>query len=81
METYPNIKYVHPIKNIIGNSGVVRIFDPDNHMIEIGEAMDVVLVIISNYKSIMCIQKDIDEVSRIMSQYPIDYVSQNIFKI
>ena len=21
LETYPNIKYVHPIKNIIGNSG------------------------------------------------------------
>ena len=46
-------------------------FDPDNHMIEIGEAMDVVIT------NLLLAKKDIDEVSRI-TQYPIDYV-RNIF--
>ena len=71
LETYPNIKYVHPIKKYNWQQRVVRIFDPDNHMIEIGEAMDVVIT------NLLLAKKDIDEVSRI-TQYPIDYV-RNIF--
>ena len=71
LETYPNIKYVHPIKKYNWEQRVVRIFDPDNHMIEIGEAMDVVIT------NLLLAKKDIDEVSRI-TQYPIDYV-RNIF--
>ncbi|HRM91879.1 MAG TPA: glyoxalase/bleomycin resistance/dioxygenase family protein, partial [Thomasclavelia ramosa] len=65
------IKYVHPIKKYNSQQRVVRIFDPDNHMIEIGEAMDVVIT------NLLLAKKDIDEVSRI-TQYPIDYV-RNIF--
>ena len=64
-------KYVHPIKKYNWQQRVVRIFDPDNHMIEIGEAMDVVIT------NLLLAKKDIDEVSRI-TQYPIDYV-RNIF--
>lgn len=42
LEGYPNIKYVHPPKKHDWQQRVVRIYDPDNHIIEIGESMEVI---------------------------------------
>lgn len=39
---FPDIRYVHPPKMHDWQQRVVRIFDPDGHMIEIGEAMTVI---------------------------------------
>ena len=39
LSEYPNIAYVHPPKKHDWQQRVVRIFDPDGHIIEIGESM------------------------------------------
>ena len=36
------VKYVHPVREHSWGQRVVRIYDPDNHIIEIGENMKVV---------------------------------------
>ena len=41
LSTLP-IQYVHPVKEHRWGQRVVRIYDPDGHMIEVGEAMDFV---------------------------------------
>lgn len=67
LDTFPNIKYVHPIKKYQWQQRVVRIFDPDDHMIEIGESMDIVI------KKLLLEKNSVDKVSQI-TQYPIEYV-------
>lgn len=42
LNKYPNVKYVHQSKKYEWEQRVVRIYDPDYHMIEIGESMAVV---------------------------------------
>ena len=37
-----NVKYVHPVKEHSWGQRVVRIYDPDNHIIEIGENLKAV---------------------------------------
>ena len=37
-----DVKYVHPVKEHAWGQRVVRIYDPDNHIIEIGENIKVV---------------------------------------
>lgn len=69
LENFPDIKYVHPIKQHDWQQRVIRIFDLDNHMIEIGEAMDVVI------KNQLLLGKSIEEVSKI-TQYPIEYIKE-----
>ena len=69
LDTFPNIKYVHPIKKYRWQQRVVRIFDPDNHMIEIGESMDTVI------KKLLLEKNSIDKVSQV-TQYPIEYVKK-----
>lgn len=39
---YENVRYVHPPKKYEWQQRVVRIYDPDGHMIEIGESMQVI---------------------------------------
>jgi catechol 2,3-dioxygenase-like lactoylglutathione lyase family enzyme len=39
LEQYPEIEYVHPPKKYEWQQRVVRIYDPDKHIIEIGESM------------------------------------------
>ena len=39
LSQYPNVVYVHPPKKHDWQQRVVRIFDPDGHIIEIGESM------------------------------------------
>ena len=40
---FPDIKYVHPLFEHRWGQRVVRIFDPDGHMIEVGESLSVVV--------------------------------------
>ena len=64
-----DIEYVHPPKKYDWQQRVVRIYDPDYHIIEIGESMG---SIIKRYK------KDgytAEETSKIV-QHPIEFVSQ-----
>lgn len=42
LDTMPNIQYVHEIKEHDWGQRVVRFYDPDFHIIEVGESMDVV---------------------------------------
>lgn len=39
LQTWPDIEYVHPPKKHEWQQRVVRIYDPDHHIIEIGESM------------------------------------------
>ena len=43
LKAYPDIKYVHAPKTHAWAQRVVRIYDPDGHIIEIGENMDTVI--------------------------------------
>lgn len=42
LAAYPNVQYVHPPKMHEWKQRVVRIYDPDGHMIEVGESMAVI---------------------------------------
>lgn len=42
LDRFENINYVHPPKKYEWQQRVVRIYDPDYHMIEIGESMAVI---------------------------------------
>ncbi len=42
LKDFPEIRYVHPPKKHDWQQRVVRIFDPDGHIIEIGESMAVI---------------------------------------
>ncbi|QEY34428.1 glyoxalase/bleomycin resistance/dioxygenase family protein [Caproiciproducens galactitolivorans] len=42
LHAHPEIKYVHPPKKHEWQQRVVRIYDPDYHMIEVGESMEVI---------------------------------------
>ena len=42
LEAYPGVEYVHAPKTHEWKQRVVRIYDPDGHMIEIGESMEVI---------------------------------------
>lgn len=39
LSAYPNLRYVHPPKRHEWKQRVVRLYDPDGHMIEVGESM------------------------------------------
>lgn len=69
ISTYNQIKYVHPPKLYHWQQRVVRIYDPDNHIIEIGEAMQVVI------KNLLEKGKTAAEVSD-LTQHPLEYVKK-----
>ncbi len=43
LKTMPDIRYVHDVVEHPWGQRVVRIYDPNFHMIEIGESMEVVI--------------------------------------
>jgi len=67
LEAYPNIRYVHKPKMHDWKQRVVRIYDPDFHMIEIGESMAVVA------KRYLSEGYSVEETSNII-QHPIEFV-------
>lgn len=64
---YKNIEYVHPPKKHEWQQRVVRIYDPDHHIIEIGESMAVIA------KRYLADGYSIEETSKII-QHPIEFV-------
>ena len=69
-----NIEYLHPVKEYSWGQCVIRIYDPDKHIIEIGESMDFVI------KRFLKNGLSVEETVRI-TQHPIDYVKSLIYNI
>lgn len=42
LKSFPAVEYVHPVKMYDWKQRVIRIYDPDGHIIEVGESMMVV---------------------------------------
>ena len=43
LKTHPAIKYVHDVKEYPWGQRVIRFYDPDQHMVEVGESMEKVV--------------------------------------
>ena len=67
--TYPEVKYVHPPLKHDWQQRVVRIYDPDDHMIEIGESMAVIA------RRYLSEGYSVEETSKII-QHPLEFVEQ-----
>ena len=67
LSAFPNVERVHPPKKHDWQQRVIRIFDPDGHIIEIGESMAVIA------KRYLSEGKTPDETSEII-QHPLDFV-------
>ena len=69
MKEYGNIEYVHQPKKHEWQQRVVRIYDPDHHIIEIGESMEVIATryLTEGYS--------IEETSKII-QHPMEFVQR-----
>jgi catechol 2,3-dioxygenase-like lactoylglutathione lyase family enzyme len=67
LKTFQGIKYVHPPKKYDWQQRVVRIYDPDMHIIEVGESM---AVIAKRYLNQGC---SIEETAKII-HHPVEFV-------
>ncbi len=67
LKNFPEIKYLHKSEEMAWGQRVMRIYDPDFHIIEVGESMDVVITRL--LKSGMTVNSVSDK-----TQYPIEYV-------
>lgn len=67
LETYSDIEYVHKPKMHEWKQRVVRIYDPDYHMIEIGESMSVIA------KRYLSEGYSIEETAKII-QHPTEFI-------
>lgn len=69
LRRYPDVELVHPPKNHEWQQRVVRIYDPDWHMIEIGESMEVIA------QRYLCAGHSIEQTAEII-QHPVEFVAQ-----
>lgn len=69
LKAFPDIKYVHPLKKHVWQQRVVRIYDPDMHIIEIGESMT---IIAKRYLNQGC---SVEETAKII-MHPVDFVKR-----
>lgn len=69
LKEFPKLKYVHGVEEMPWGQRVVRFYDPDFHIIEVGEAMDVVI------KKMLKSGMTVEQVSE-KSQYPVEYVKR-----
>ena len=69
LEQHSEVKLVHPPKKHDWQQRVVRIYDPDLHMIEIGESMEVIA------KRYLAQGLSAEEVAKII-QHPVEFVRQ-----
>jgi catechol 2,3-dioxygenase-like lactoylglutathione lyase family enzyme len=67
LKTMPSIEYVHPPKKHEWQQRVVRIYDPDKHIIEIGESMTIIA------KRFLNQGLSIEETAKII-QHPVEFV-------
>ena len=69
LKDFQGIEYVHPPKKHDWQQRVVRIYDPDHHIIEIGESMAVIA------KRYLAEGFTVEETAKII-QHPIEFVEQ-----
>lgn len=67
LKSFKNIEYVHPPKKHDWQQRVVRIYDPDHHIIEIGESMEVIV------KRYLADGYSVEETAKVI-QSPIEFV-------
>ncbi len=67
LKAIPDIEYVHPVKEYSWGQQVIRFYDLDGHIIEVGESMRSVV------KRFLASGMTIEETSK-RSQYPIEFV-------
>lgn len=67
LKSFETIEYVHSPKKHDWQQRVVRIYDPDHHIIEIGESMEVIV------KRYLAEGYSVEEISKII-QSPIEFV-------
>lgn len=69
LKEFPEIEYVHPVEEAPWGQRIVRFYDLDFHIIEVGEPMDAVI------KRLFESGMTVEQVSE-KSQYPIEYVKR-----
>ena len=69
LKEFPEIQYVHDVEEMRWGQRVVRFYDPDFHIIEVGEAMDTVIK--RMLKSGMTVEQTSEK-----SQFPIEYIKR-----
>lgn len=69
LKEFPELNYVHGVEEMPWGQRVVRFFDPDFHIIEVGESMDVVI------KRMLQSGMTVEQVSE-KTQFPIEYVKR-----
>lgn len=69
LKEFPEIQYVHGVEEAPWGQRIVRFYDPDFHIIEVGEPMDAVI------KRLVESGMTVEQVSE-KSQYPIEYVKR-----
>ena len=69
LKEFPEIKYVHRVEEAPWGQRIVRFYDPDFHIIEVGEPMDNVI------QRLLESGMTVEQVSE-KSQYPIEYVKR-----
>lgn len=67
LERYPGIEFLHRIKSHDWGQRVIRIYDPDRHLIEIGEPMETVV------RRMLCEGCSAEETAR-RTQQPLAFV-------
>ena len=68
-EAYSGLRWVHPVKQHAWAQRVVRLYDPDEHIVEVGESMDTVILR-------LLAQGNCPEETARISQYPLEYVQK-----
>jgi len=69
LKEFPEIQYVHGVEEMPWGQRIIRFYDPDFHIIEVGESMDAVI------KKMLKSGMTVEQVSE-KSQYPIEYVKR-----
>lgn len=69
LKTYSNIEYVHSPKKHDWQQRVVRIYDPDHHIIEVGESMEVIA------KRYLAAGYSVEETAEII-HHPVNFVKK-----
>ena len=69
LKDFPEIEYIHGVEEMPWGQRIIRFYDPDFHIIEVGEAMDAVI------RKMLKSGMTIEQVSE-KSQYPIEYIKR-----
>ncbi|MDD3212666.1 MAG: glyoxalase/bleomycin resistance/dioxygenase family protein [Eubacteriales bacterium] len=67
----PSVERVHPIREYPWRQRVIRIYDPDRHIIEVGESMRMV------FERLMAEGHSLEETSRI-TEHPITFIRSQL---